>query len=414
MANTINNIKDGPGLFARGMAQTLKDNMQFCSFVSKADESDFNGKNGFKAGDTIYTSIPARYVPQQDNLDITSAISDSVESKAALTLDKTETVGMEFDSLELATEVDVANALRRFGMPAAESIAQNIESRCLEIAMDDTYNTVGTAGSNQFTPADILAARTKLNQDLCPRGDRSLFLDSASGADAVDARKGLFQSATQIGKQYEEGMIGMADGFKWYESELVGRHTNGNDVTGVEVSTTVSTEGQSTLVVEGLTATTGTVTKGTTFTIATVNKVHPITKADLGVLQQFTVTADATADGSGVATLSISPAFYTSASDGLQNISAFPADGDAITILTGSASTTYTNNLAVHKDAFKMVTVPLYQPQGVDLVATETVDGITCNIVRDFDVLTRKVITRVDVLYGFDKVRPEWSCRITA
>lgn len=411
--NVLNTVKDGPGIFARGMAETLRDNMRFCSFVDKADASDFDGKNGFKSGDTIYTSIPARYVPQQDNLDITSAISDTVEEKAPLVLNKTETIGMEFDSLELATDTDIANALQRYGIPAAESIAQNMEARCFEIAMDATYNTVGTAGSNQFTVADILAARTKLNQNLCRPADRALFLNSESGADAVDARKGLFNAQAEVSKQYVEGMVGKADGFVWYESELVPQHTNGNDVS-FEVRTTVSTEGQSTLVVEGLTANTGTVTKGTTFTIATVNMVHPITKADTGRLQQFVVTADATADASGYATLSVSPAFYTSASDGLQNITAFPADGDAITVLTGSASTTYTNNLACHKSAFKMVTVPLIQPKGVDLVATQTVDGITVNLVRDFNILTRKMITRVDVLYGFDKVRPEWSCRITA
>lgn len=411
--NTLNNIKDGPGVFARGMAETLRDNMKFCSFVDKADPSDFDGKNGFKSGDTIYTSIPARYVPTQDNLDITSTISDTVEEKAALTLNKTETIGMEFDSLELATDTDIANALQRYGIPAAESIAQNIESRCFDIAMDATYNIVGTAGSNQFTVADILASRTKLNQSLCRSGDRALFMNSSSGADAVDARKGLFQSSTEIAKQYKEGMIGRADGFDWYESELVPQHTNGNDVS-FEVRTTVSTEGQATLVVEGLTTTTGTVTKGTVFTIDTVNAVHPITKADTGRLQEFVVTADATADGSGYATLSISPAFYTSASGGLQNITAFPADGDTCNVKTGSASTTYTNNLACHKSAFKMVTVPLVQPKGVDLVASQTVDGITVNLVRDFNILTRKMITRVDVLYGFDKVRPEWSCRITA
>ena len=37
MANTINTVKDGPGLFARGIAQTLKDNLKLCSFVDKMD-----------------------------------------------------------------------------------------------------------------------------------------------------------------------------------------------------------------------------------------------------------------------------------------------------------------------------------------------------------------------------------------
>lgn len=411
MANTINNVKDGPGIFAKGIAETLRDNLVLGGFVDKADESDFDGKNGFKAGDTIYTSIPPRYVPQQDNLDITSAISDSVEEKKALTLNKTETVGMKLDSLELATDIDIKRALERHGVPAAEALAQNMESRCFGIVQDATYNSVGTAGSNQFLVADVLAARTKLNQDLCRPGDRGLFLNSASGAEAVDARKGLFQDSSNIASQYKDGMIGRADGFDWYETELINTHTNGNDVTGVAIDATPA-EGNSSLNMDGFTANTGTVTKGSVFTIAGVFKVHPITKETTSVLQQFVVTADGTADANGDISVSFSPALYAG-SDGLQNISALPSDNDAITFV-GSASTGYAQNIAMHKSAFKMVTAPLYAPKGVDLVATQTVDGITVNLVRDFDVKTREVITRLDVLYGFDPVRPEWACRVTA
>lgn len=412
MANTINTVKDGPGIFAKGIAETLRDNMVFCGMVDKADESDFDGKNGFKAGDKIYTSIPPRYVPQQDNLDITSSIQDTVEEKKPLTLDKTETIGMKLDSLELATDVDVANALKRYGIPAAESIAQNIEARCMGIASNATYNSVGTAGSNGFTVADILAAKTKLNQDLCRKAGRKLVMNSASGANAVDARKALFQDASNVAEQYRDGLIGRADGFDWYESELVHIHTNGNDVTGVAIDDTVAT-GASTIHVDGITTGSGTVTKGSVFTIAGVFKVHPITKANLGVLQQFVVTADVTASGTSDADLAISPTIYGPTSGGLQNVSALPADNAAVTFV-GAASSALAQNLAFHPSAFKMVTVPLYAPKGVDLVATQTVDGITVNLVRDFDIKTREVITRLDVLYAFDPVRPEWSCRLTA
>tara|TARA_R110002020_G_C16300249_1_gene773076 strand:+ start:1793 stop:3025 length:1233 start_codon:yes stop_codon:yes gene_type:complete len=410
MANTINNIKDGPGLFAKGMAQTLKDNMKFCAFVDKADESDFDGKNGFKSGDTINTSIPARYVPQQDDLDITSTIQDTVEEKAPLVLDKTETIGMKLNSLELATDVDVANALKRFGIPAAESIAQNMEARCFQIATDATYNFTGTPGSGSFTVADILAAKTKLNKNLCPLKDRMLFMNSDSGAIAVNDRKGLFQSSEQIKKQYEDGYIGRSDGFDWVETELISNHTNGNQG-GTPLTNGVGVEGASSIALDGVTS--GNVwTKGTVFTIAGVYRVHPITKQVTPDLQEYVVTADATFTG-GAATVAISPALYAG-SNGLQNIDALPADGAATVLKTGAASTAYAQNLALHKNAFKMVTAPLYAPSGVDLVATETVDGITVNLVRDFDVKTREVITRVDVLYGFDKVRPEWSTRLTA
>ena len=411
MANQFNKVKDGPGLFAKGIAQTLKDNLQLCNFVDKMDADEFDGKNGFKSGDTVYTSIPPRYVPQEDNLDITSGIQDTVEEKAPLTLDKTETVGMKMDSLELATDIDVKRALQRHGIPAAEAIAQNMEARCFGLAADATYNHTGTAGSNNFQTADVLAARTILNQNLAPKKDRMLFMNSASGASAVADRKGLFQSSEQIKKQYEDGYIGRADGFDWVETELVSTHTNGSQGGTPLVNDASFSEASSTIAIDGVTSS-NTWTEGTVFTIDGVNKVHPITKVDLGIPQEFVVTSDATFTG-GAATVSVSPAVYAG-SNGLQNVTALPADNAAITLKTGAASTGFAQNLALHKSAFKMVTVPLYAPRGVDLVASETVDGITVNIVRDFDVKTREVITRLDVLYGFDKVRPEWAARLTA
>ena len=404
MSNTINTVKDGPGIFAKGIAETLRDNLVLCNFVDKADKSDFEGKNGFKSGDTIYTSIPPRYVPQQDSLDITSTIQDSVEEKKALSLNKTETVGMKLDSLELATDIDVATALKRHGIPAAEAIAQNMESRCFGIAQNAIYNSVGTAGSNAFTVADILAARTSLNQNLCRPGNRGLFMTSAAGAAAVDARKGLFQDSSSIAEQYKNGLIGRADGFDWYETELINTHTNGSDVTGAAINDAAVAEGASTITVDGLSSAP---TEGTVFTIAGVFQVHPITKTVTSNLQQFVVGAGAT-----TTVLPISPSLYA-ASGGLQNVNALPAD-DAALVFVGAASTGYSQNLALHNSAFKMVTAPLYAPKGVDMVATQTVDGITVNLVRDFDVKTREVITRVDVLYGFDAVRPEWGVRVTA
>ena len=403
MANTVNTVKDGPGLFAKGVAERLRDNLKFCAFVEKADESDFDGKNNFKAGDTIYTSIPARKKAQRDNLDITSKDKDSVEQKAPLVLNKTATDADEFDSLELATDVDVRNALKRFGMPAADTLAHDIESRCMQIAADASFGVVGTPGSNAFTTADILDAKVALDEELCPMTDRALFMNSRSGAKAVDARKNYLHPDA-IGDQYRDGVIGRADGFDWDETQIMPTHANSADVTGGAINDASVSEGASSITVDGLSVAP---TQGTVFTIAGVFKVHPITKTVSSELQQFVVGSGATTTN-----IPISPSLYA-ASEGLQNVSALPAD-DAALVFVGAASTAYTQNLALHKSAFKMVTVPMYQPRGVDLVASETVDGITVNIVRDYIQGTRKVITRYDVLYGFDPVRPEWSKRITA
>lgn len=401
MANVFNNIQDAPGIIARAAAQTLKDNMVFCSTIDQADPSDFDGKNGYKAGDTIQTSIPARYVPQTA-FDITSTIQDSVEEKAPLTLDIISTVGIEIDTFEFATDIELKNTIKRLVIPAAEAIAQDVEQRIIEKSTDATYNSVGTAGSNQFTVADVLAGKTKLDQNLSPRGDRSFLLNSASGALATDNRKGLFQSSTEIKEQYEKGMVGRADGFDWYENELINSHANGADVTGIAVNDASVSEGASTLTIDGASAA---VTIGSVFTIADVFMVHPITKEVTSRLQQFVATTSSTTS------IGISPSIYAG-SNGLQNVDSLPAD-DAALVFVGPATTSLSQPIQYHKNAFKMVSVPLIQPVNAEFVAQETVDGITVAIIRDFDILKRRMVTRLDFLGGVSAVRPEWACRVT-
>jgi len=412
MANTINNVNDAAAILAKAAAGILSDNLQFCKSIDKAPEEDYNGKNGYKAGATIQISKPARFIPQQ-TFDITSSIQDIVEEKTPLTLDVISTVGVEIDSLEDVTELGIMQLAERVVKPAMESIAQDVETRFLEKATDSVYNSVGTAGSNTFSVSDIQDAKVKLNKFLTPKDtSRCLLVDSDAGAAAVVDRKGLFQSSAEIASQYKMGYMGKSDGFTWLENELLNTHTNGNDVTGVAVDDASVTEGASTLHVDGLTTTTGTVTKGSVFTIAGVNAVHPITKKAYNFLQQFVVTADVTADGTGDADLAISPSLYAG-SNGLQNIDALPAD-DAALVFVGAADSALVQNLAFHKQAFRMVSAPLMMPTNAEFAAQSTVEGITVAIVRDFDVNTRSMVTRLDFLGGIASVREEWACRLTA
>lgn len=410
MANDINEVKSAAGIIAKVAAQMLKDQMHFCNSVTKAEMSDYDGKNGYAAGDTVYTSVPARFVPTS-SFDITSSQEDILEDKVALTLDTISTVGVNLTSQELAHDMNLKSIVERVVKPAVSAIAQDVEQTFIASASDATYNHVGTPGSETFVPDTILSARALLNKNLTPiDGQRSLLLNSEATREAVDARKGLFQSSSEIDKQYRNGMIGRADGFDWYETELLNLHTNGNDVTGVAVDDASTATGASTIHLDGFTANTGTIKKGQVFTIAGVNAVHPITKADMGYLKQFVCTADGTADANGDITVSISPTIYSGTSR--QNVSALAAD-DAAVVFVGSASTGYNQNLAYHKGAFKIASAPLVMPVNAEFAAQETVDGITVAIVRDFDILTRKMITRFDFLGGFAAIRPEWACRIS-
>lgn len=410
MPNTINTLKNAPGVIAAMAAKMLSDKMQFVKTIDVADESDYGGKNGYNAGDTIYINKNARFI-SGTNADITSAIQDVTEEKVALVLNERRVTGIALTSAEIATDMALKSWAKRILDPAVSEMAQKIEASFLDQAVDATYNSVGTAGSTVFDMDTILSAGQKIDEFACPDVDnRFVLLNPAAQRSAVNANKGLLNNTTEVGKQYVKGRMGQGMGFEFLSNNLLPVQTNGNDVV-FEVRTTVATQGQSTLVVEALTANTGTVTKGTVFTIAGVNAVHPITKTDLGYLQQFVVNANVTADASGFATLSVSPAFYTTGS--LQNITAFPVDGAAITPV-GVASTSYVQNLAYHKSAFRMASVSLVTPGGTDMAAEKTVDGLTIRVIRDYDVLTDKLIMRLDFLGGIAAVRPEWACRITA
>lgn len=410
MSNNINTIKSTGGVVTKAAAKMLADELQFTKSIATADEEDYNGKNGYSAGDTIYISKPARFIPQ-NTFDITSTMQDVVEEKVPLTLDVISTVGINLNSLEFASTIQLKNILTRIIKPAVSSISQDVEKQFLAKAKNATYNLVGAAGTTTFDTDTILSAKEKISKFLCPKDDKRFFLtDSTANRSAVNARKGLFQSSSEIAKQYKMGYMGTADGFHWMENELLPVHTRGT-ATGSMTVTTTSINGATTIALTGTGA--QTLKAGDVFTIAGRFAVHPITKTVYPFLQQFTVTADNTASSGAYTGVAITPTIYDATTGkALQNISSLPTSGDVVT-LVGVASTSYTQNIAFHKNAFRKVSVPLVMPKAVEFAEQSTEDGITVSIIRAFDVQQRRMITRMDFLGGFCADRPEWACRVT-
>jgi hypothetical protein len=414
MPNTINTLKNAPGVIAKLAAGMLEDKVQFSKSIDKADSSDYDGKNGYQAGDTIYISKPARFIPST-NADITSSIQDVTEEKVALTLDTRFVVPIALTSSEIATDMALQGWAKRVLEPAVSSMAQYIENNFLTKATQAVANGVGIAGSTVFDNDTVLAAGQKINEFACPDFDnRFVLLNPAANRSAVNARKGLFQSSADIAEQYRKGYMGMSDGFEFLSNNLVYNHTAGTaNVSGVTASANL-TSGSASIALAGL-GNTLTVTRGTVFQIAGVNAVHPITKQDLGYPKQFVVSATVTSNAGGAATVVATEVVYSSAGGSLQNVSSLAANGQTVTFFQPAASSVRAQNLAYHKSAFRMVSVPLVKPDGLDMSAQETSDGgFTIRVIRDYDVLTDKLIMRLDFLGGIAAVRPEWAARITA
>lgn len=407
MSNTINTIKLNAGIMAAAAAKELVDNLQFCKTIGQADPSDYKGKNGFSAGDTIYISKDFRPTVGTTTFDLTSALQDIKEEKVALTLDVLGVVGVQLDSQELASTIDMKSVYKRAIRPAVRSIAQKIEQTMLSRAV---LATNAGAVITDVTPTVSLAAGSAMSDQLAPIDDERYMLISPNMmASAVVQRTTLFNASSEISKQYKMGYMGQADGFEWMQNGLLPTISLGNDVTGAAVDDSPAT-GATTIHIDGITTGTGTVVAGSIITFAATYDVHPITKATLPNLKQFVVVTGGTASGTSDIDIVISPPMYGPTSGPLQNVSALAVNDDAI-VFVGAASTAYKNGLAYHKDAFRMVSVPLVMPENAEFAVQETYKGITVAIVRDWDQLTRKMITRVDYLGGFCATRPEWAYR---
>lgn len=411
MANHINTIKDVGSFIAKTAATMFVDKGQYIKSIDK--EPSINGQaGGYNVGDTININIPAR-LQSGTGADISSTTRDIVEEKVSLTLDTQRHVAVALTSAEIATDMAMKSWAKRVLDPAVNNLVQETESDILEKAVRKTYNHVGVAGSTAFNTDDVLSAGEKMHNYLCPMDDKAVaLLYPGAMRKAVNARNGLFQSASEIAKQYKSGAMGIADGFTFLRNNLLPTHTNGSDVAGIAINDSSIASGISTLHIDGLTAGTGTISKGSVFSIPGVNAVHPITKKDLGFLQQFVVREDIIADGSGEADVIFSPSIYDSTSGSLQNVSVLPNDSDGLSFI-GSSLAGYRQALTYHPSAARFASAPLVKPDGVDLVGQETVDGITIRVIRDYDVTSDQMIMRLDILYGYAVVRPEWQCRIT-
>jgi hypothetical protein len=411
--NTVNTLKNAPGAISKMAAQMIENKVQFSKTIDMEPSSSWRGRDGYETGNAIQISKPARFTVGT-NADITAAIQSVTEEKVALTLDIRKVIAVDFTSAEIATDLAMADWTKRVLDPAISRLAQAVEQEHISRAVLATANLVGTAGSTVFDNDTILAAGQKINENACPDLDsRYVLLNPAAQRSAVNTRKGLFQKSDNIASQYIKGVMGTSDGFDFLSNNLLPIVTNGNDVTGVQVDTNV-VEGSSTLIMKGLTANTGTVTAGSNFTITGVNAVDPITKQDLGFAQQFTVVTGGTADGNGDLSTTVTPAFYTSTSVGLQNITTLPVV-DMPLVFSGLASTGYVQNLAYHKSAYRMASVPLILPNGTNMSSQSTSDGgFTIRVIQDYLPLTDKMVMRFDYLGGFAPVRPEWGVRVTA
>lgn len=391
MAQTLLN----PSIIAKEGLRILENELVMGNLSYREFRNEFH-----KVGDRISIRKPNKFIAKA-GADITTTLQEVQEESITFILDQRWHIAWEFSSEELTLTIE--NYSSRYMRPAMVPLVNKVDY-ALTSRHVDIYQTGGAAGTTPATFAALGAAATKLDDASVPYIDRSLVLNPAANWSMADALKGLLDQE-MVRSFVRKGKLGRIADMDIFTDQNVCRHTVGTK-SGTPLTNGAGQTGAS-LITDGWGNSEVILKQGDIFTLTGVNMVNTVEKTDLGVLQQFVATADVTSDGSGNATVPISPSIIISGAK--QTVTAAPGDGATITV-TGTASTAHVRNLAFHKDCFGLVTVPLVLPDSVAFKARESYNGLTMRVIKAYDIHTDAEIIRFDILFGVKTLYPELGC----
>ena len=405
MPNAFNN----PTLFARKALASFHNKLKFIKTVNREYDEEFK-KAGQKNGGSLRLKEPAQFTVRDGAV---MAIQDITETYQTLTVATQKGVDINVSAYELTMNID--DLTKQVIEPAMDRLVAKVESTILADVYKDIYNVTGDPDAEPDAMLDVLRANARISEGLAPTGDRHVIMNAATMFPLVNAVGLYFHKASELDRAFAEGYIGQAANMKWWESEMVPSHTNGNrdDTTPVVNTSTGITSGTATIAITALDST-STVKRGDVFTVAGVWAVNIETKQRFPRLQQFVVTADGTASG-GALTVSVSPTPYTSGAR--QNVEIVSAGSGKAVVFeaaggSGDASAVLTQPLAYHKDFATVVFANLETPVGAGWFAQETAEGIPMRVWRAGDIINDQFPLRIDVLFGWKVRYPHWAARM--
>lgn len=398
MANTLLS----PTIITREALRILHANLNFIENCDKQYDKQFANSGASpsgKIGPSLTIRMPNQYTVRTGSV---ISVQDTVETSQVLTVSTQKGVDTVFTSQDLTLTIDEFSD--RYLKPAMAVLASNIEADALSMVLN-VYNAIDD-NANTLTYKDFALGRRMLNQNLAPDdGERVGIMNSAHVPSYLDAIKGLFNPQEGIARPYLNGKIGRVSNINTYENTVLTNFQSGTALATTGYTATL-TSGSASVAITG---TTTTFLLGDIVTFAGVNAVHPETKASLGYLQQFVVTANS---GASPSAISVSPTpQLTGATQNVSSLGSSPA----VSKIGGGASALYAQSILFHPEAFAFVTADLIDVSKFGAWgAREVMDGISMRIARQYDITNDQIPCRIDVLYGYKTLRPQLACRVIA
>lgn len=407
MANSLLTIN----MITREAVRLWKNSNALLQNVDMQYDDSF-AKTGAKIGTALRIRLPNDYTVRTG---AAAQVQDTAEQSTTLALATQKGVDVSFSSADRTMSLD--DYSERVLAPAINNLAGDVAADLMTGADGSNGNggvcnlVANLDGSgNVITPnaTTYLDAGATLNANSAPMGNRKIVNDPYTEARVVAGLAGLFNPVRDISRQYSTGSMQQALGFDWLMDQTVLKHTCGTFSAGGTVNGANQTG--STITVNAIT---GTLAVGDIITFENVYAVNRITKQSTGMLRQFVVTA---AVSNGGTSISIYPALVP-ANAGVavqyQTVTVSPSNGAVTAFASGNyASLTYRKNIAFAPQAVTMATADLELPRGVHEAARESFDGVSMRMVTAYNVSTDQLITRLDILYGYLWVRPEWAVAV--
>lgn len=383
---------------------------------------EMDGTTAERTGNTIWRPMP--YIAQSyTGIDQSANFNRNyTQLSVPTTLGYSHSVPLTLSATELRDMLQE----KRLGDAAMQRLASDINVDCSNLAA-----LTGTVVSKRTTAAsgfdDVADIDTMFNRMGVPMENRKAVYSSRDYNSMASNLAG--RQTLQAGKTltaYERAAVGTIANFDTFKLDYAYRL---NAAAGVTVTinganqyytpkaTSTAGTGETSNVdnrYQNITiaVTSGTVKVGDAFTIAGVNEVHHITKADTGNLKTFRVTAIVSGGGgSGVVTISppiISAQGATDAEKQYQNVTATPANGAAVTWLNTASAPV---NSFWQGDAFEIVPGK-YQPapdSGMALMSATTSNGVTVTMARQGSIGDLSTKYRWDVFFGLVNKQPQMT-----
>lgn len=302
-------------------------------------------------------------------LGVDATSTDNSQDQGSITMQANFDRHQKITVTEKELRYDIDDFAEKVLNAPMRKLAAEAEAFAHSYIAENSVGKIGTAGTPQTTTDIINDIAEYFDNYHTPYDMRMACLNPEAKRNMIRDLQTINSNAKYLPPSLAKGALHPVGGIDLYSHNIYNTHTTGNyggtplvnGGTQAVAWSAVRDSYTQTFVTDGWTAG-ATLKAGDRFTIAGVNGLHPETKEDLGELQTFTVVADATADGSGNATLTITPPILLTTGSGTTanyaTVSAQPADNAAITVTSGAANTAFKQSIFYHPEAVGFQSIP--------------------------------------------------------